>query len=990
MARRISGKAGRAFHYGVESVEHFISEVGHALGRAVGRDSAKTVDENDLLDHRNFTADKLQEDFEKEKKEEYGPNFHDISSHKTRRQRRLEDLESRILDMKRIEKNLVKPDYVSDFPYHSFITETIESNTFQAWYFILVIIFSITMGVEMESWDEDSSGMWFMVDGFFAAAFTLECFLKLYSFGHAYFQVPWFILEFVTTLATIVNLWIFYKGLKDNFTATTTILKCSRIILLSKLFSMREEFQIIILGFTRSFLSLTGVLFVLLVIVYACTLFVYTVVGKYDYSSIPPSLNFDHDAYFGTIARTMLTMFSMLVVSEWATIARAVFEVQPLVVGFFVAFTVMVTFGILNVVTGIIVDTVNGLTSEHKELALENAKLVQRVKLEEVVEVVFHTGDGHEISEDEFKDHASSQLLFDLIGEIDFPHQFSLKDLFTLLDTSGHRMIVKEQFVDGMMRLIYGNDFHRDCQALLSLNKVRRDLILVRKELRAMHLRLTKSKMIAPSGPMPTGETTVDTGRVTLQHGMSFDNPAPWEPSQAVKDWDGQDPPPEDVGVGSDAIAQAAALPALEDFEENPASPFSAWDRLRHIIHAAAVQHCREELKKSWEALENSFMKIEPSQRPKKGVMPSATTNSRSSAKEEEKFFVRNKLCSAVQRQSLQDLERAIDHARSIGYNDRNLSILLTYRDTLRRHHQNAGFSTAAVVEALRNSNWSSALDMVIEVSLAQGADKQMIMSALTRLCVDSSGSTSWQLSSRFGASRAITTGDTKRGREIDEVGRGELQSDEALARSGTKSRDIMKALIAPGATGTSSLGDVSFEDEDVSFEEDYVQRGRLVAVLHTEAVQHAAKELQRAWEKLDAVYRSQELERLRETSAFDGGMSPNFKPFTKEEEHFFLRNQINNAVLQEDLHEMRRGIQQAMALGISPRKLEIEIAYRDALMKHQQTVGFKPQQVTASLQRGDWWTALDDIVAVSFARGADKHMLLKALARVCSTSQSI
>merc|ERR1719201_111340 len=96
-------------------------------------------------------------------------------------------------------------------------------------------------------------------------------------------------------------------------------------------------------------------------------------------------------------------MFSMLVVSEWATIARAVFEVQPLVVGFFVAFTVMVTFGILNVVTGIIVDTVNGLTSEHKELALENAKLTQRMKLEEVVEVVFHTGDGHEISEDEIR-----------------------------------------------------------------------------------------------------------------------------------------------------------------------------------------------------------------------------------------------------------------------------------------------------------------------------------------------------------------------------------------------------------------------------------------------------------------------------------------------------------------------------------------------------------------------------------------------------------
>ena len=33
------------------------------------------------------------------------------------------------------------------------------------------------------------------------------------------------------------------------------------------------------------------------------------------------------------------------------------------------------------------------------------------------------------------------------------PEGESQKDMFTLLDTSGHRMIVKEQFVDGMMRL---------------------------------------------------------------------------------------------------------------------------------------------------------------------------------------------------------------------------------------------------------------------------------------------------------------------------------------------------------------------------------------------------------------------------------------------------------------------------------------------------------------------------------------------------------
>merc|ERR1711908_260224 len=101
-------------------------------------------------------------------------------------------------------------------------------------------------------------------------------------------------------------------------------------------------------------------------------------------------------------------------------------------------------------------------------------------------------------------------------------------------------------------------------------------------------------------------------------------------------------------------------------------------------------------------------------------------------------------------------------------------------------------------------------------------------------------------------------------------------------------------------------------------------------------------------------------------------------------EEQFFLFNQLNNAVLSENLHELRRALNHALSLGIDSQDLEIEIAYRDALAKHQQSLGFTPNQVIHALQRGDWWTALDDIIKAASASGADKHMLLKALTRLC------
>merc|ERR1719409_1880431 len=117
-------------------------------------------------------------------------------------------------------------------------------------------------------------------------------------------------------------------------------------------------------------------------------------------------------------------------------------------------------------------------------------------------------------------------------------------------------------------------------------------------------------------------------------------------------------------------------------------------------------------------------------------------------------------------------------------------------------------------------------------------------------------------------------------------------------------------------------------------------------------------------------------------------GMGPGYSPFSKQEELFFIRNQIVNAIHQESLGEIRRALTYAMAFGIDPKTIEIEAAYRDALARHQQSDGFNPKHVKQVLENGDWWSALDIIIGASLARGADRNMLLKMIGKVCMTSQ--
>jgi hypothetical protein len=154
--------------------------------------------------------------------------------------------------------------------------------------------------------------------------------------------------------------------------------------------------------------------------------------------------------------------------------------------------------------------------------------------------------------------------------------------------------------------------------------------------------------------------------------------------------------------------------------------------------------------------------------------------------------------------------------------------------------------------------------------------------------------------------------------------------------------------------------------------------RGRLLAVLHTEAVENASRKLTEAWVELNKAQSAV-------AGGAAGGFTRGFSPFSRQEELFFLRNQINDAVKGETLGELRRSLNHAMSLGIDPKSIEIEAAYRDALMKHQQGPGFSASYVIQALERGDWWTALDDIIGASSARGADRHTLLKMLAKVVS-----
>ena len=120
----------------------------------------------------------------------------------------------------------------------------------------------------------------------------------------------------------------------------------------------------------ESLRTLSWVMLLLGIVLYVSGIIMVYAVGKQCdsiYASWP-----ECDEMFGTLALSMYTLFQVITLESWSmAIARPVIEPRPYLVIFFVLFLFITTFGLLNVVVGVICE--NTL-----EAARSNSQLQER------------------------------------------------------------------------------------------------------------------------------------------------------------------------------------------------------------------------------------------------------------------------------------------------------------------------------------------------------------------------------------------------------------------------------------------------------------------------------------------------------------------------------------------------------------------------------------------------------------------------------------
>lgn len=183
--------------------------------------------------------------------------------------------------------------------------------------------------------------------------FIAEMVLKIAAYGLSYFRDGWNWFDMIIILVSVFSGLSFLSALRVF--RVLRVFRSLKALRSMKLVSSMKHLQVIILALLRAIPSIlwTGLLMVLVYYIFA-------VIGVSAFGEAFPE-------WFGNLGRAMYTLFQVMTLESWSMgISRPVMEVFPVAWVYFITFVLISSFIVMNVVVGIVVNSISEVTTEEK------------------------------------------------------------------------------------------------------------------------------------------------------------------------------------------------------------------------------------------------------------------------------------------------------------------------------------------------------------------------------------------------------------------------------------------------------------------------------------------------------------------------------------------------------------------------------------------------------------------------------------------------
>jgi voltage-gated sodium channel len=241
----------------------------------------------------------------------------------------------------------------------------IESSAIQNVIIGLILLNAVTLGLETSADIRAQFGaVLHFLDTLVLAVFVVEIITKLYAFGWRFFRNPWNVFDFVIVAIALIPA-----------SGPLAVLRVLRILRVLRLISMIPRLRMVVEALLMAIPGIASIAGLMLILYYVFAVMATGLFGA------------DHAEWFGTIGRSMYTLFQIMTLESWSMgIARPVMVTHPYAWVFFVPFILIATFTMLNLFIAIIVNTMQTMhaqSHQEEQAAIEQAVHDDRKSLQE-------------------------------------------------------------------------------------------------------------------------------------------------------------------------------------------------------------------------------------------------------------------------------------------------------------------------------------------------------------------------------------------------------------------------------------------------------------------------------------------------------------------------------------------------------------------------------------------------------------------------------
>lgn len=364
------------------------------------------------------------------------------------------------------------------------LTQFVDSTLFE--YITGTIIFAniVIIGIEADMTLKSGEPSWSQqVEQTFLVVYTLELILRVLGGNAEIFQSCWFLMDFflvcVSVIAIVVAPIMTGGGSGMDGFEKLLVVRGLRLLRLARVLRMVGRFKVVwrlvsgLLTAWDTMLSAT-VLIILWLFIFACI--------AVEIISSDPDLLQDSDTgpivvnHFGTLMQAILTLGQFVTLDSIAAVYYPLIMVRPWLLMYFLPVMVLISVGLMNLVTAVLVEHALSHASREEELARQRTKDKIKTALPELLNI-FQSLDADgsgQVTRSEAANVPLSVLPPKVLQTVSVE---SMEDLFDLLDVDQGGTLSQAEFLEGLLNLLLLDVPIWAIQALKLLRPMRQRLI---------------------------------------------------------------------------------------------------------------------------------------------------------------------------------------------------------------------------------------------------------------------------------------------------------------------------------------------------------------------------------------------------------------------------------------------------------------------------------------------------------------------------------